>query len=242
MNRFEVETKTQNFLAHYEVIKGQLNQVNQEINDAIELKNSYLTQVATLEGEIATKQTQLLGLRREESETQKRLEEKTNLIRDTYRQNEEEEERHLKQLAGVAQTLQTAQRRIKELEKEIDALLEKRAEQATKLEEDVEKIATKIKYAQMDLEDKRFEISHANEELIAVRNELDVVKKEIGGRWAELDEREERIKKREAELSSIASSYIEAFKVLKNRENDSLVIAARLKRKYYEIFGKEITI
>lgn len=242
-DRSEVEQKTQNFLAHYQVIKGQLNQINQEINDAIELKNSYLKQVANLEGEIATKQSELLGLRRELDATSHELEEKTNRIRDTYRKNEEEEERHLNQLAGVAQTILTAQRRVKELEKEIDSLLTRQEDLVASYESHARKIAALINAADETYDKKLTEIRYAESCIKDLKEVIKAHHEEINELEDEMIERENAIINRESELREIAEDHREREQILKNRERDAEVLVRRIKKVYAEIYpGVDIKI
>lgn len=240
---FELENKIKDIKAHYNVVKGELDSTIQAINDAIELKESYLLEIDNLSDEIKTKQSQLLGVRRE---LERAEEDKKQAQRETIKAIDKRidlEETY----GGFVDELQKT---VESLDYDIKSLKKQKKNEEIDLSQTIQSLDTKIKEkntliqsSEKTLGKLKTEIIQLEKDKVNKKEEIDSVFKTLQEYESELHERTETINEREKELREIAESYTTRFKKLEQREADVDVIVRRITKKYEELYpGRKLTI
>ena len=240
---FEVENKIANVKAHYNVVKGKLDQISQNINDAIELKEGYLLEIENLEDEISTKQNQLLGLRRALDETKIAQKESEDAIASDItakRLIESQHEESVTVLIGAKEELEAA---IEVHRKNLINICADEAEVELRHKRSADARVELITSLDREIEESKELIVEADNILSAKRDELISVGENIDDIHEELNYRETEIKEREEELKDISDDFNERTEKLETQEADIKVIIRRIKRKYEELYpGRNLII
>ena len=232
---FELENKIANFKAHYNVVKGKLDQITQNINDAIELKEGYLLEIDNLEDDISTKQNQLLGLRRALSETKIAQEEAEDKTSEAIEEAEEVESKH-------AETLLMMQTVHKELEQEA-ALLKKHIAELASIETmmqeghklNEERFISRLRNLKQEIEGKKSVLDDLEAKVSSLNDEADDLQSYMEAVKERQDIRSTAIENREKELKEISDDFNHRTKKLQIREADILVIKRRIEKEYKKL-------
>jgi len=240
---FEVKNKIENFKAHLSIIKGKLNQVTQEINDAIELKESYSTEITNLEDRLTTKQNQLLGLRRELNNVKQETTDSQTALQLAIDSKEYLESEHAEMIIVLRGAEKSLEDNIKVLNKDKVSLLDSIADINHEYDNIVEHWEDKVRKVNDDFDIRNKQRNDILDNIKDIKEVRNKILTDIDIRMEELASEEQKFKSRIKEVEDIANSYNRREEKLSQQEADLKVYARRVKRKYEELYpGRKLII
>lgn len=232
---FELENKIENLKAHYTVVKQNLDQVVQQVNDAIELKDKHLAESETVRKEVEEQQLKLLALRRDIASAKSTLAdavEKTKTEKMWQIENATTYELRIENLKEEIDECVKMVAQLRKESQEIEKQIREQYEVYTIEGEEFKRIKTDRDAALRKIKD---EAEAALVELSATKEAARTEEEKVASEREALRKEVEAFEDYVASVKSLAEDYNNREEALAKREANCKVYESRIRKIYKEL-------